>query len=180
MISWTNRCIHSWSDTPSRDGSLIGGENIGGSEDDFYESFYNWPLLYLLGGEDHLLELGVRQWNAVTRQLTQMGRVHKEYAREGRSVHQAESDIYFYLLCTADPNRPEHLERARRFAGLYMNEDPDALNYDPAHKIIRSPNNGSDGPDMSVNEGRSYGYSPGWRDTACPTTTFPASPKLKT
>ena len=32
------------------DGSLIGGENIGGSEDDFYESFYNWPLLYLLGG----------------------------------------------------------------------------------------------------------------------------------
>jgi hypothetical protein len=26
--------------------------------DDFYESFYNWPLLYLLGGGDHLLKLG--------------------------------------------------------------------------------------------------------------------------
>ena len=94
--------------------------------------------------------------------------------------HQAESDIYFYLLCTADPNRPEHLERARRFAGLYMNEDPEALNYDPRHKIIRSPHNGSDGPDLSVSEGHSYAYSPAWRDTAYLTTTFPVSLKLKT
>ncbi len=143
------------------DGSLIWNGNIGGSEDDFYESFYNWPLLYLLGGGDDLLELGARGWNAVTRQLTQAGRVHKEYARRDDQFHQAESDIYFYLLCLADPNRPEHVERARRFAGLYMNEDPEALNYDPAHKIIRSPYNGSDGPDLSVSEGRSYGYSPG-------------------
>ena len=113
------------------DGSLIWEGDIGGSEDDLYESFYNWPLLYLLGGGDHLLELGVRQWNAVTQQLTQMGRSHKEYARRDDQFHQAESDIYFYLLCLADPNRSEHLERARRFAGLYMNEDPEALNYDP-------------------------------------------------
>ena len=27
------------------DGSLIWEGNIAGSEDDFYESFYNWPLL---------------------------------------------------------------------------------------------------------------------------------------
>ena len=40
------------------DGSLIWEGNIGGSEDDLYESFYNWPLLYLLGGGDDLLELG--------------------------------------------------------------------------------------------------------------------------
>ena len=143
------------------DGGLIWEGDIGGSEDDLYESFYNWPLLYLLGGGDHLLELGIRQWNAVTRQLTQMGRVHKEYMRRDDQFHQAESDIYFYLLCAADPNRPEHLERARRFAGFYMNEDPEALNYDPEHKIIRSPYNGSDGPDMSVDENRSYNYSPG-------------------
>ena len=143
------------------DGRLMGGENIGGSEDDFYESFYNWPLLYLLGGGDHLLDLGIRQWNAVTQQLTQMGLVHKEYARRDDQFHQAESDIYFYLLCLADPTRPEHLDRARRFAGFYMNEAPEILNYDPERKIIRSPYNGSDGPDMSVDEERSYGYSPG-------------------
>ena len=36
--------------------------------------------------------------------------------------------------------------RARRFAGLYMNEDPEAINYDPVHKIILSPRTGSRGP----------------------------------
>ena len=161
------------------DGSLIGGENIGGSEDDFYESFYNWPLLYLLGGGDDLLELGVRQWNAVTRQLTQMGRVHKEYARRDDQFHQAESDIYFYLLCLADPNRPEHLERARRFAGLYMNEDSEALNYDPGHKIIRSPYNGSDGPDVSMAEGRSYSYSPGMAQYGLPHYDIPGITQIE-
>ena len=36
----------------------------------------------------------------------------------------------------------------KRFAGLYMNEDPSAPNYDPKHKIIRSIWNGSKGPMM--------------------------------
>ena len=35
---------------------------------------------------------------------------------------------------------------ARRFAGFYMGEDPDAPNYDRAHRIIRSMQNGSRGP----------------------------------
>jgi hypothetical protein len=34
----------------------------------------------------------------------------------------------------------------RRFAGFYMNEDPEARNYDPDHRIIRSVLNGSKGP----------------------------------
>ena len=34
----------------------------------------------------------------------------------------------------------------RRFAGFYLNEDPEAPNYDPKHKIIRSMFNGSRGP----------------------------------
>ena len=36
--------------------------------------------------------------------------------------------------------------RARRFAGLYLNEDPQAPNYDAKLRIIRSPLNGSAGP----------------------------------
>jgi hypothetical protein len=36
----------------------------------------------------------------------------------------------------------------KRFAGMYMNEDPDAPNYDPVHKIIKSIWNGSKGPMM--------------------------------
>ena len=38
------------------------------------------------------------------------------------------------------------LARARRFAGFYLNEDPDAPNYDPKLKIIKSLFNGSKGP----------------------------------
>ncbi|MCZ6677552.1 MAG: hypothetical protein O7E52_09900 [Candidatus Poribacteria bacterium] len=161
-------------------GSLIGGEEIGGSEDDFYESFYNWPLLYLLGGGDHLLELAVRQWNAVTQQLTRMGLVHKEYARRDDQFHQSESDIYFYLLCLADPTRPEHLKRARRFAGFYLNEDPEALNYDAAHQLIRSPHNGSDGPHMPVDDGtRSYNYSPGMARYGLPHYDIPGITRIE-
>ena len=29
----------------------------GGSPDDFFEPFFNWPLVYLMGGGDHLLYL---------------------------------------------------------------------------------------------------------------------------
>ncbi|MSS72919.1 MAG: hypothetical protein EXS64_15720 [Candidatus Latescibacteria bacterium] len=145
------------------DGTLIWRETFRGRDtDDLYEGFYNWPLLYLLGGGDPLLPLSVRQWDAVTRQLTDYGVVHKDYARCIDQFHQGESDLYFYFLCLADPARMEHVERGRWFAGLYMNEDPEALNYDPERKLIRAPLNGSDGPHWGFFDGEpSYGYSPG-------------------
>ncbi len=143
-----------WRDVlPGRDGA-----------DDFYEAFYNWPLLYLLGGNDDLLALGLRQWEATTRQLTRLGLVYKEYERGYDQFHQAESYIYFYLLCLADPNNPRLIDLARRFAGFYLNDDPEAPNYDPEHNIIRAPHNGSGGPRWGMNDDGSpvsYNYSPG-------------------
>ena len=118
----------------------------GGSPDDFYEPFFNWPLVYLMGGGEHLLHLADRQWEAITRQLTRLGTVSKEYGIREDQMHQAESDICFYHLCLAHPNAPRRVERARRFAGFYLNEDPEAQNYDPEHKILRSGLNGSHGP----------------------------------
>jgi hypothetical protein len=41
---------------------------------------------------------------------------------------------------------PLHATRARRFAAMYMGDDPEAPNYDPALKLIRSMQNGSRGP----------------------------------
>lgn len=162
------------------DGSLIWGDTLSGSEDDFYESFYNWPLLYLLGGGDHLLQLADRQWDAATRQLTTFGLVKKEYSRRDDQFHQSESDIYFYVLCLADPTNPKQIERARRFAGLYLNEDPEALNYDPEHKIIRSPYNGSDGPTMSFFRGEpSYGWSPGMARYGLPHYDIPGITQIE-
>jgi hypothetical protein len=147
------------------DGRLIWKEGLHQSRDgadDFYESFYNWPLLYLLGGADHLLELGQRQWEATTRLMEELGHVDKEYEIGYDQFHQSESYIYFYLLCMADPGNPKNLERARRFAGFYLNEDPEAANYDAEKKIIRCAHNGSHGPRwLYEGENPSYGYSPG-------------------
>lgn len=148
------------------DGRLIWKEGIHQSRDgadDFYESFYNWPLLYLLGGGDHLLELGQRQWEAMTRLMEEIGHAYKEYEIGYDQFHQSESYIYFYLLCLADPGHARNIERARRFAGFFLNEDPEAVNYDPDRKILRCAHNGSRGPRWLYEEKDepSYGYSPG-------------------
>lgn len=150
-----------WADTwkNSRDGA-----------DDLYESFYNWPLLYLLGGGDHLLELGQKEWDAITEQAAEFGLVHNEYELGYDQFHQGESYIYFYFLCLADPQNPLNRERARRFAGLYLNEDPEALNYDPEHNLIRAPHNGSGGPRWGYSDSPepSYGWSAGMRRYGLP------------
>ncbi|MDX2138818.1 MAG: hypothetical protein SF123_12055 [Chloroflexota bacterium] len=114
--------------------------------DDFYESFYNWALLYLLGGADDLLPLAHQHWDAVTEQLTRLGLVRREYERGYDQFHQGESYIYFYFLCLADPTHPKLIERARRFADFYSGDDPDSPNYDRERRIIRAPHNGSEGP----------------------------------
>ncbi len=148
------------------DGRLIWKEGIHQSRDggdDFYESFYNWPLLYLLGGGEHLLELGQRQWDATTKLMQEIGHVYKEYEIGYDQFHQSESYIYFYLLCLADPTHEKNTERARRFAGFFLNEDPEAQNYDPEKKILLCAHNGSKGPRWIYEDDDepSYGYSKG-------------------
>jgi hypothetical protein len=163
------------------DGSLIWSHPGAHSEDDWYESFYNWPLLYALGGGDHLLDLGARQWEAVTRQLTGFGLVHQEYARRDDQFHQGEGDIYFYLLCLVDPHRPEHQERARRFAGLYLNEHPEVVNYDFDRRLVRSPYNGSAPPDLTFFRGGepSYGWSAGMARYGLPYYDLPGITRVE-
>jgi hypothetical protein len=132
--------------------------------DDFYEAFTNFAQFYSLGGGDHLLGMADRHWDAITRQLTRFGRIYKEYERGYDQFHQSESYLYFYHLCRADPRNPKLRERARRFAGFYMNEDPEALNYDPVHRIIRAPHNGSGGPAWGRSDGgqaRPYRWTTG-------------------
>ena len=147
LLDALGESVHPFLERYARDdGELIWKDEWGGnSPDDFYEPFFNWPLVYSLGGADHLLQLAERQWEAVTRQLTRLGTVHKEYALQDDQFHESEKDILFYHLCLADPTRAQRVERARRFAGFYLNEDPEAINYDPVHRIILSPNNGSGG-----------------------------------
>jgi hypothetical protein len=108
--------------------------------DDFYETFFNWPQLYLLGGADDLLAESERHWEGVTAQLTDLGMLSGEYERGYDWFHQGESLLLLYFLTMADPAR--WTERAVRFAELYV--DPAHGNYDPVRRIIRRPHNGSD------------------------------------
>ena len=89
----------------------------------------------------------VEEWNAVTRQIEfDYGRAYREFVTDDDWFHNAENYIYFYHLGMADPTNREMMRRARRFAGFYTGEDPEAPNYDPEYKILRSPFQSSQGP----------------------------------
>jgi hypothetical protein len=124
--------------------------------DDFYETFFNWPQLYLLGGADDLLAVAERRWEGITRQLTELGMLHEEYERGYDWFHQGESQLLFYFLCMAAPKR--WAGRALRFADLYVDSSYD--NYDPGHRIIRRPHNGSDPQREGLFDGDAYPWLP--------------------
>ncbi len=128
-------------------GTLIWKTSGLASLDDLPESFYNFPLLYALGGDERLRPLSFRAWSDMVRQLTYDFPIyHKEFPKYGDWFHIGEGIVYFYFLPLADPTDYETLARAKRFAGFYLNEDPAAPNYDPKLKMIRGGENGSLGP----------------------------------
>jgi hypothetical protein len=113
--------------------------------DDFYEPFFNWPILYRLGGSTEILEAAKKHWEGVTRQMTEFGFVRDEFELGYDWFHQGESLNFFYALCAADPQDPRFQERAKRFAGLYLAGSPTG-NYDAVTKTIVAPHTGSGGP----------------------------------
>ena len=139
--------------------------------DDGYESFHNFPLLYLLGGDPRLLETARRGWEAVTWQFTQYGQVHREFDAYYDWMHHGEGSLLLYYLGLADPSRLQDRERAVRFAAMYMGEDPEAPNYDRERRLMRSPITGSRGPrctmtaeDWSTHREVLDGYPPPFED----------------
>ena len=114
--------------------------------DDGYESYHNWPLFYALGGDAELHRRSRFLWDAVTRQFTAYGQVHREFDAYYDWMHHGESSIYFYYFGLADPNWEPDRARALRFAGFYMGDDSSAANWDADKRMIRSPITGSRGP----------------------------------
>ncbi len=134
-----------WRDTwPGMDGS-----------DDGYESYHNWPLFYALGGATHIHEQSRFLWDAVTRQFTAYGQIHREFDGYYDWMHHGESSLYFYYFGLADPTREPDRARALRFARMYMGEDAQADNWDADLKQMRSPITGSRGP-RYVNSGADW------------------------
>ena len=124
--------------------------------DDVMESYRHLPLLYILGGPPAILDLYKTIWEGHLQQFTDAkeplvevakdGMYYKEFCPSLDWEHTGEGMAPWYWYGLARPDDPQYLVRARRFAGFYMNEDPEAPNYDPQHKIIRSLFNGSRGP----------------------------------
>jgi hypothetical protein len=130
------------------DGTLIWRDTWPGMDgsDDGYESFQNFPLFYALGGSEEVHRLSRLEWDAVTRQFTAYGQIYREFDAYYDWMHHGESSIYFYYFGLADPAVARDRERALRFAAMYTGDDPEAPNYDPWLKLIRSPITGSRGP----------------------------------
>ncbi len=124
--------------------------------DDAIETFFNWTLLHAMGGSDKVLahykrahEGHLRQYGELRTKLTdlaQNGAYYKEFITQSDWFHIGEGMRAFHFLGLADPNAEHYSARVKRFAGMYMNEDPEALNYDPQLKIIKSIWTGSQGP----------------------------------
>jgi hypothetical protein len=139
-------------------GFLLCVERWGGNDgpDDAMESCVGWPLLHALGADDVVLEMVHRVWEGHLRQYTLAKTTHVPFARDGMYykefpvmfdwLHNGEGLGVFNLLGLSAPDHLATRQRIRRYAGFYRNEDPDAPNYDPEQKIIRSLFTGSRGP----------------------------------
>ena len=148
--------------------------------DDAYESRSMRGIFYALGGPRRFLDIAKREWDAITwlyseeRNLTDDDPKHPMYMPQlcneywnldipfnADWFHMGEGNQMLYDFGVADPANPSNRERARKFAAMYIGEDPNAPNWDPQHKIIRSPLHGGAGPMTSVRQHKGIVHTDG-------------------
>ncbi|RZJ00881.1 MAG: hypothetical protein EON90_05630 [Brevundimonas sp.] len=142
-------------------GYLRGLEHYGITDgaDDAVEPIRNWPIAHALGGDDSIIEAWSNVWENHLDQYSRTrvpevasvseGIYYREFMPQFDWEHISEGMAGFYFYGLSRPDDPRYAIRLRRYAGLYMNEDPTAPNYDPVHHIIRSLFNGSRGPRLT-------------------------------
>ena len=137
--------------------------------DDFYETFFNWPQLYLLGGADDLLAQAERHWEGVTAQLTELGMLSGRVRARIRLVPPGREPAPAVL---PDHGRPGPLGRTggavrravRRSRARQLRPRPP--HHPPSRTTARTPA----GPACSTartipgwtQEARSYGFPLDW------------------
>ncbi|MBI2964574.1 MAG: hypothetical protein HYY34_00020, partial [Chloroflexi bacterium] len=153
-------------------GYLLCVPRWGGNDgpDDAGENMLNWTMLYALGAPQEVLDLFKHAWEGHLRQYTEAKTVEVPLARDGMYYkefpvmfdwfHHGEWLSPYALLGLADPGDPRFEHRTRKYAGFYMGEEPQAPNYDPSHRIIRSMFNGSRGPLMRKATGLDWAGDP--------------------
>jgi hypothetical protein len=85
---------------------------------------------------------------------------YKEFPVMFDWMHNGEGFSAFFLQGLSDPDDKAFSNRTRRYAGLYMGDDPSAPNYDEDRKIIRSMFNGSRGPLLRKTTGLDWAGDP--------------------
>jgi hypothetical protein len=124
--------------------------------DDAFENMAGWPELHALGGSDEVLRLYMQGLDGMLQQYTEArttqvpagrgGMYYKEFSTQSDWMHHGEALRVFNRMGLSVPTDQKYIARARRYAAMYMGEDPDAPNYDSKLKLIRSLINGSRGP----------------------------------
>ncbi len=138
--------------------------------DDAIENLAHWPTLHALGGADEILDIYKLAWEGHLRQYTEAktekvpftrdGMYYKEFPVMFDWLHNGESMSVFNLQGLSDPRDPDFQRRVQRYAAFYTGEDPDAPNYDPEHRLMRSMFNGSRGPLMRKTTGLDWAGDP--------------------
>ena len=78
--------------------------------DDAYESFHNWPLFYMLGGDAQFLVDAQTEFDVITKDMARYGTGHgypmvvKEYQPGYDWFHQSEGNYLFYRVSVSKPN----------------------------------------------------------------------------
>ncbi len=138
--------------------------------DDVVEGFYNWPLVYAMGGHERVLTHARTVYEGALRRgrrtETPFGHpmVVEEFEHCRDWFHLGEGNQYTYNMGLAAPDDDAVVERAERFAQLYFGES-DTGNYDAEQCLVRGPMNGSMGPeycDFSAYEHHPYGADYRW------------------
>ena len=124
--------------------------------DDAFENFTGWTELHALGASDEIARIYVKTWEGMLKQYSEAkttevpagrdGMYFREFSAQSDWMHHGEGLKCFNLMGLSMSKLPAYQVRVRRFAGLYMGEDPNAPNYDVSLKLIRSMQNGSKGP----------------------------------
>jgi hypothetical protein len=153
-------------------GFLLCVERWGGDDgpDDAIENCLHWPILHAIGGGDSVLTNYRKAWEGHLRQYTLAKTVDVPFARDGMYykefpcqfdwLHNAEGLVVFCLQGLSEPDSRAFQTRTKRYAGFYIGEDPQAKNYDPKHKMMRSMFNGSRGPLMRKATGLDWAGDP--------------------
>ena len=136
-----------------------------GAVDDAYESFFSWPLFYLVGGDRRFFDKALEEFETINRQFSVLpyganGRmvVEDDYYSYCDWMHQGEGNQLFYLMNLAQPENVRLKELSVKFAGLFL--EGEQGNFDEKNRVFPSPFHGSAGP-LSDDEGETipFGYA---------------------